>query len=150
MIIWLRLANIYHFFISRALSKLNAVATVDQPPSKMCDSMKGSLIKKQVIKISFLNHNILHLCCRIPNYLEWLWCISRNQQQIISKICLCFCKLNAKRKSYFASPVNHFPQGWAREYICNGTVQKHTLSNIGVSSHIKRIVIIFKIYFKVR
>lgn len=31
-----------------ALSKLSSVATVDQPPSKMCDSMKGSLIKKQI------------------------------------------------------------------------------------------------------
>ena len=60
------------YFIFRALSKLSSVATVDQPPSKMCDSMKGSLIKKQVnwflsqwffvfINLSILKKNSLRI-----------------------------------------------------------------------------------------
>jgi hypothetical protein len=33
----------------RALSKIGSVATI-QPPEQMCEKIKGSLIKKQVIK----------------------------------------------------------------------------------------------------
>ena len=44
------LPNCSLYFFFRALSKFSSSATtaVGQPPERMCESMKGSLIKKQV------------------------------------------------------------------------------------------------------
>ena len=41
------------FFYCRALSKVSSAASVGAQPEQMCEAMKGSLIKKQVLRCIF-------------------------------------------------------------------------------------------------
>lgn len=51
LVLLIMLSNVFLLcFLSSALSKVTSAATVD-PPQQMCETMKGSLIKKQVNKV---------------------------------------------------------------------------------------------------